>query len=177
MTEDRTFTRWFHIDLRALRIIRGRIPLTGNGRPQSIALFHSCDEDAETFAISQTMPRVQGDDMIAPSQLQYGAVVDFFSEGCESRLEASVLLSARDYADQSALNMHFTADRRRLIATACAAFILQDVEMRLKVRGLNMRRRGSGVRTGDLPRIQEAVETFAGQVVEDARRSGSRAFT
>lgn len=176
MINDRTATRWWQVDLTEVRPHRGVLPVPSSSDHQSIVHFDGISGSVEQFGIRQTVPAVQGDEGTPPSQAQYGAVTLYFVDGCETRLEAGLMLSARNYADEMAKHLGFTAKRRQLVSLACAAVILADVETRLRVRGLEARRRGSDILVRDLPQTCTMLEDFVGRMINDVRRSGSRLF-
>lgn len=176
MINDRTATRWWQVDLTDVRPHRGLLPVPLSSDHQSIVHLDDVTGSIERFGIRQTVPAVQGDDGTPPSQAQYGAVTSYFVDGCETRLEAGLMLSARNFADEMAKHLGFTAKRRLLVSLACAAVILADVEMRLRVRSLDARKRGSDILVRDLPRTCNTLEDFVGRMINDVRRSGSSLF-
>lgn len=176
MINDRVMTRWWEVDLTRVSKPPRSMPsplFTGH---QSIVHFDSNQGSVERFGIRQTIPAVHNDNGDPPSQAQYGAVTLYFVEACETRMEAGVMLSARNYADEMAKDLRFTAARRQLVSLSCAAFILSDIETRLRVRGLDARKLGSDVRPIDLPRTHAKLREFVGQMIVDVREAGSRLF-
>lgn len=174
---DRSTTRWWEIDLETVRPHRAYVP-TPPPPPykQNIVHFDCRSGSVERFGIRQTVPAVQGDDGTPPTQAQYGAVTHYFLDACETRLEAGLMLSARDYADLMARDLRFTAARRQFVGRVCAAFILADVETRLRVRGLNARKRGSDLVPRDLPKTYDMLDDFVGRMIADVRFAGSQLF-
>lgn len=176
MVDDRVMTRWWEVDLATVSKPPRSMPSPLFTGQQTIVHFDGHQGSVERFGIRQTIPAVHNDDGSPHSQAQYGAVTLYFLEACETRKEAGVMLSARNYADLMAKDLSFTAARRQLVSLACAAFILADLETRVRVQALDARKRGSDIILPDLPRTYANLRHFVGQMILDVRRAGSQLF-
>ncbi|MEO7690921.1 MAG: hypothetical protein ABIS51_16690 [Sphingomonas sp.] len=149
-----------------------------NRRRQKIARFVERDGTVERFTFRQTIPYCGHEVECPPSQAQYGAVMDFFLEPCETRFQASTLLSARDYAAEVAGGFSFNASRKHLLWLCTTAFILSDKELRSLVRAWNISHRGysPAAARGVYLRCYKKVAKFADKLVDDVQGTGAEIF-
>lgn len=174
---DRVTTRVWELDLS----LAGRVysPKTRPAKRmrQSIGRFIGRDGSVERFSIRQTIPYCGYEVQCLPSQAQYGAVCDFFMDGCETRFQAHTMLSARDYAEMVAKSSgsSFTAPRRRFIWICAAAFILNDKELRSRVRSWSEANWSKGWSASGR-RFEKTMAKFAGAVIDDMRAEGAEIF-
>ncbi|WP_340266137.1 hypothetical protein [Sphingobium mellinum] len=177
---DRVTTRPWELDLSLAGSVHLRTKRPTKHKRQKIACFLGREGTIERFALRQTIPQYDIDGAELPTQAQYGAVMDFYLEPCETRWQASTLLSARDYAEVVARRFSFTAARRKFIWTAAAAFILADADLRSRVRAWNIARRNDGF--GDISagianhKPYKRIDAFAVKLVDDMRAAGSEIF-
>jgi len=178
---DRVTTRHWELDLS----LAGKVYTPKNRVKrmwrQSIASFVGREGTVERFEFRQTIPYCGHEAECPPTQLQYGAVCDFYVEPCETRSQAHTLLSARDYALEVASgHSSFTAPRKRLLALCTAAFILSDREMRSVVKSWSIARRSERIAGFGYARtyrdVNKKVRTFAERLINDMRRDGAEIF-
>lgn len=176
--EDRVTTRYWEMDLS----LAGKAPIVktrpANRRRQQIARFLGREGTIERFSIRQTIPYCGYEVPCPPTQAQYGAVVNFFLEPCETRFQASSMLSARDYAEKIMSGYRFSAPRSLLLWICTTAFILSDKDLRSLIRAWNIahRDRSPAFATGTYRKCYKKVSKFASRLVDDMRGSGSEIF-
>jgi hypothetical protein len=177
---DRVTNRPWELDLSLAGGVHLRKKRPTKHRRQQIARYLGREGTIERFSYRQTIPQYDIDSAEPPTQAQYGAVMDFFLEPCETRWQASTLLSVRDYAQVVARRFSFTAVRREFIWTCTAAFILADADLRSRVRAWNIARRNDGF--GEIAagiathKPYKRIEAFAIKLVDDMRAAGSEIF-
>ena len=175
---DRVVTRTWELDLALAGKVYSPKVRPAHRKRQRIARFAGREGTVERFTFRQTMPNYGYEVFAPPTQAQYGAVLDFFLEPCESRYEASTLLCARDYAEAVAEGFRFTQARKEFIRLCTAAFILDDKELRSVTRTWNIahRDRSPSSGTGAYLRCYRKVAKFASRLVDDMRGEGSEIF-
>ena len=174
--DDRVTTRFWQIDLTTAGKVYSPTKRPRKHRRQKIASFMGREGDVEKFAICQTLPYRGYEGECYPTQRQYGAVMDFYLECCETRAQAHTMLCARDYAQIVSQSQRFTAPRREFIWLSTAAFLLADMELRSRVVSWNARSNSSmevGI-TGQRP--YKRATTFVSQLISDMRGQGSEIF-
>ncbi len=178
LVADRITTRSWELDLSLAGQVRLPKTRPANRKRQQIARFIGREGTIERFSVRQTIPYCGYEEFCPPSQAQHGAVSDFFLDNCETRFQASTLLSARDYAEDVARGFSFTAPRRQFIWVCTTAFILSDKELRSLTRSWNISHRGySGASArGAYLRCYKKVAKFASKLVDDMRGSGAEIF-
>lgn len=173
---DRTSTRVWELDLSLAGKVSGPGKRPTKHRRQRIASFIERNGDVERFAIRQTLPYRGYEGEAYPSQSQYGAVMDFFIECCETRHQAHTMLCARDYAQIVSRSVKFTAPRREFIWLCTAAFLLADKDLRSRVRSWNARRFTS-IEVGIANHAPyKRAQKFVSQLIDDMRSQGSEIF-
>ena len=176
-TRDRVFTREWSIDLAEAGLVRSPKKRPAKRQRQKIARFVGRDGDVETFALRQTIPYTGYEAECPPSQLQYGAVFDFFAEPCETRFQANTLLCARDYSAVVARTFSFTPPRREFIWRCVAAYILDSTDLRSRVKAWNIKSGFGDISSGiAYHRPYKDCLKFAAKLVDDMRGSGSQIF-
>lgn len=98
---DRVTTRSWELDLSLAGGVHLRKKRPTKHKRQQIARYLGREGTIERFALRQTIPQYDINGAEPPTQAQYGAVMDFYLEPCETRWQASTLLSARDYSEVS----------------------------------------------------------------------------
>jgi hypothetical protein len=78
LLEDRVLTRSWELDLSAAGKVRPSATKPSRRKQQQIARFEKREGTIERFSFRQTIPHPQHEAFSPPSQLQYGAVSDFF---------------------------------------------------------------------------------------------------
>lgn len=176
--EDRVTTRVWELDLSLAGKVYSPTARPANRTRQHIARFLGREGTVERFAIRQTIPYRGHEAFSPPTQAQYGAVMDFFCESCETRSQANGLLSVRDYADDVARAFSFNASRRHLLWLCTTAYILSDKELRSLTRTWNISHRGCSTAnaSGAYLRCYKRVAKFASRLVDDIRGSGAEIF-
>jgi hypothetical protein len=147
-----------------------------NRRRQKIARFVGREGTVERFEFRQTIPYCGYEIECPPSQAQYGAVCDFFVDVCETRYQASTLLSARDFAGVVAQTFPFTAPRRHFIWLCATAYILSDRDLRARVRSWNIAQWTKGSAGKSSVKSYKLVTKFACKLVDDMRGVGAEIF-
>lgn len=180
IVEDRVTTRTWELDLSLAGKVYSPKKRPTKHRRQQIARFVERDGLIERFAIRQTIPHPGYDAECPPSQSQYGAVADFFVEGCETRSQAKTLLSARDYAAAVIRAAPFTAPRRHFIWLCATAFILADKDLRSRVRAWNIACFSKGYSDISVGianhKPYKLVSGFASKLIDDMRAQGAQIF-
>lgn len=177
---DIIITRTWEVDLRRAGIVseRKNRPVKRNRQP--IVRFLGREGTVERFAIRQTMPPSTIEPSVYPTQAQYGAVTDFFVEGCETRWQANTLLCARDYSEIVARHFSFPRERRQFLWVCIAAFILGDGDLRSQVRAwiIASRSRAFGDIESGIAHQKpfKRSEAFALKLIDDMRAAGSEMF-
>jgi hypothetical protein len=176
---DRVTARLWELDLSVASKVHSPKRRPTKRRRQNIVQFIGREGTIERFAIRQTIPYCGYEVACPPSQLQYGAVCDFFIEGCETRFQAHTLLSARDYGEIVASEFPFTGLRKRLVWLSATAFILSDKDLRSRVRSWSCLgwSRGSSGRSGIVyHKPYKLVASFAAKLIDDMRSQGAEIF-
>jgi hypothetical protein len=178
VAEDRITTRVWELDLAIAGKVYSPKKRVVNRRRQQIARFVGREGTVERFEIRQTLPYRGHEAFSPPTQAQYGAVMAFFLECCETRYQATTLLSARDYAGAISREFAFTAPRRQFIWLCTAAYILSDKELRSLTRTWNISHRGQSpaAASGAYLRCYRKAAKFASRLVDDMRGAGSQIF-
>lgn len=180
IVEDRVTTRMWELDLSQAGKVRSPKKRPTKHRRQQIARFLERDGLVEKFAIRQTIPHPGYDAECPPSQLQYGAVTDFFVEGCETRSQAKTLLSAKDYAAAIARSAPYSAPRRHFIWLCATAFILADKDLRSRVRAWSIACFSKGYTDISVGiahhKPYKLVSGFASRLIDDMRAQGAQIF-
>jgi hypothetical protein len=177
LVADRVTTRIWELDLSLAGRVYSPKTRPAKRRRQNIAQFIGRQGSLERFSIRQTIPYCGYEVECFPSQAQYGAVCDFFVDGCETRFQAHTLLSARDYAEIIAKRSgsSFTAPRRRFLWICTAAFILSDKELRSRVRSWSEANWSKGW-SASSRRFEKTVAKFAASLIADMRADGAEIF-
>lgn len=173
---DRVTTRIWELDLSTAGKVYSPTKRPTKHRRQNIASFLGREGDVEKFAIRQTLPYRGYEGEAYPSQRQYGAVMDFYLECCETRFQANTMLSARDYAKVVSQTPNFTAPRREFIWLSTAAFLLAEKDLRSRVRSWSARSYPSvqlGIANDPL---YKCASKFVSRLVSDMRAQGSEIF-
>ena len=177
---DIIITRTWEVDLRRAGIVSERKNRPVKRNRQQIVRFLGREGTVERFAIRQTMPPSTIEPSVYPTQAQYGAVTDFFVEGCETRWQANTLLCARDYSEIVARHFSFPRERRQFLWVCIAAIDVRNVQGWLAHRGTSPRRRrlaysSHDIRTSSHERhIATDPLLLPGSVATDRRHSSSR---
>lgn len=177
---DTIINRTWEVDLNRAGIVFVRKNRPVKRMRQQIVRFLGREGTVERFAIRQTMPPSTIEPTVYPTQAQYGAVMDFFAEGCETRWQANTLLCARDYSEIVAKHFSFPRERRRFLWVCVAAFILGDGDRRSEVRAWNIASRTRAF--GDIEsgiahqKTYKRSEDFALKLIADMRAAGSKMF-
>lgn len=175
---DRVTTRHWELDLTLAGSVRSPKTRPANRKRQNIVRFVGREGTVERFTIRQTIPYCGYEVECPPTQAQYGAVCDFFAETCETRFQASTLLSARDYALMVTSAYPFTVHRKRFLSVGTTAFILSDKDLRSLVRAWNISQRGNSNApvSATYARCFKKVSKFASKLIDDMRGSGAEIF-
>lgn len=177
LVRDNVTTRAWSVDLAMEGKVKSPKLRPANRRRQKIVKFVKREGSIEEFSILSTMPYCGHETESPPSQAQYGAVANFFAEVCETRFQATTLLSARDYALVIAKNYQFTGERGRFLWFCITAFILSDKDIRARVRSWNIRNAHGDLHVGILHhKAYKPVSKFAFRLIEDMRGVGAEIF-
>lgn len=98
VSEDRVITRLLAFDLTLTGPAYRRKSRTENKKRQKIVRFHEKRDNIEYFELRQTTPYCGYESFCPLSQRQYDAVMNYYSKSSETRYQASMMLTARDYA-------------------------------------------------------------------------------
>jgi hypothetical protein len=174
---DRVTTRLWELDLSMAGKVYSPTKRPPKRKRQTVARFLGREGGVERFSIRQTIPYCGYEVECFPSQSQYGAVCDFFVDGCETRFQAHTLLSARDYAEviTKSSGAAFTAPRRRFIWICAAAFILSDKDLRSRVRSWSEATWSKGWSASNR-NFEKAVKKFVARLIDDMRAEGAEIF-
>lgn len=175
---DRIATRDWQLDLSAAGQVKSPKLRPANRRRQKIASYVGREGDIESFLIRQTIPYPGYEAFCPPSQAQYGAVMNFYLEACETRFQANTMLSARDFAEDVTRRFSFTVARKRFIWICTAAYILSDSDLRSLARTWNISNQGltAASSRGAYLKCYNKVAKFASKLVDDMRGAGSEIF-
>lgn len=177
---DITTSRMWEVDLACAGYVFRPKKRPAKRRRQRIVRFLGREGTVERFAIRQTMPRSVIEPIAYPTQAQYGAVMDFYLECCETRWQADLLLCARNYSEIVATGFSFSRERRRFLWVCTAAFILADSDLRSQVRAWNIacRSRGFGYLDEGIAfhKPFKRSTAFALKLIDDMRAAGSEIF-
>lgn len=174
--QDRVATRILELDLSLAGKVTPPKRRPAKRHRQQVAHFLGREGAVERFAIRQTIPYPGYEAEAPPNQAQYGAVLDFFLEPAETRYQANLLLSARDFAGEVAQRWSYNAYRRRLIWICSAAYILSDTKLRSRVRTWNIARRSPRSRADAYGAQFRLVSKFADRLVADMQAAGAKIF-
>lgn len=177
---DLTTTQEFTIDLAGAGDCYRRKTRPANRRRQRVTRFIGREGDVETFTVQQTFPVVGSLNFDLPSDGQREAVEQFFGHCPESRWQAHIMLSARDYGLEVSSRYPFTAIRRMVIGVSVAAYILSDRGLRDDVRRWCENRyqeQSPGISSGIANhRPYRMASRFVEKLVMDMRGAGSEVF-
>lgn len=177
---DTIITRTWEVDLSQAGVVSLRNQRPIKLKRQQIVRFLGREGTVERFTIHQTMPSSAIEPNVYPTQAQYGAVTDFFVEGCETRWQANTLLCARDYSEIVAKHFSFPRERRRFLWVCIAAFILGDGDLRSQVRAwvIASRSRAFGDIESGIAHQKpfKRSEAFTLKLIKDMRAAGSEMF-
>ncbi len=174
---DKSTTREWALDLSEAGVVKSPKIRPANRRRQKIARFIGREGTIEQFTIRLTIPYRGYEADCPPSDAQASAVFGYYSEPCETRHQANVMLCARDYAGEVARDFPFTTPRKVFIMHCVSAFILENPDLRSRVQSWNIRNGPGNMACGiGGHKPYKVARTFAEKLIDDMRGAGSFIF-